>query len=268
MILAQVTDTHIATPGRGPLGGLDTAGRLAACVSRVAALDPPADAVALTGDLVDEGTDDEYAHLRALIAPLPMPVYLIPGNHDARAPMRRVFADHAYLPKDGPFLHYVVEDWPLRLVALDTLVPGAPGGALCEARLAWLEACLGEAPERPTAILMHHPPIETGIVHMDRMNCAGAEALGAVVARNPQVERILCGHVHRPIQVRWNGTVVSIAPSPAFQVALDLDPGAPACWTEEPPAFQVHVWRPGLGLVSHLAYVGDFGPPRRFPHAL
>jgi 3',5'-cyclic AMP phosphodiesterase CpdA len=267
MIFAQITDTHIGAPGGGPLGGMDTARGLAECVASVIAMRPVAEAVVVTGDLVATGADAEYEHLRELLSPLAMPVYLIPGNHDAREPMRRVFAHHGYLPLEGRFLHYVIEDHALRLVALDTVVPGEPGGALCPERLEWLAARLREAPHRPTVILMHHPPIETGIVHMDGMNCAGAEPLGAIIARHPQVERILCGHVHRPIQVRWNGTIVSIGPSPAFQVALDLDPGAPACWIEEPPAYQVHLWRPGLGLVSHLAYVADFGPPRPFPHA-
>ena len=139
-----------------------------------------------TGDLVDAGTEAEYAYLRALLAPLDMPVYVIPGNHDARDALRSAFADDGYLPAKGPFLQYAIEDFPVRILALDTLVPGAPGGRLCAERLAWLEARLAEAPQRPTVILMHHPPFETGILHMDAMNCAGGEALGQVIARHPQ----------------------------------------------------------------------------------
>lgn len=267
MIIAQVTDTHVTAPGAGLLNSMDTGRCLAACVARINRLEPAPDIVVLTGDLVDAGSEPEYEHLRALLAPLAMPVYLIPGNHDTREGLRRVFRHHAYLPQ-GRFLDYVVEGYPVLLIALDTVIPGEPGGRVEPEQLDWLAARLDEAPAKPTIILMHHPPFETGIVHMDEMNCADADGLGALVARHPQVERILCGHVHRPIQVRWNGTIVSIAPSTAFQVALDLDPEGPASWVPEPPAFQLHLWRPGAGLVSHTVYVGDFGTPQRFPHAM
>ena len=273
MLIAQISDSHVTAPGEvwgpgGNAGMVDTLAHLAACVAALRALRPAPDIVVATGDLVSAGGAAEYEAVRDVLAPLAMPVYLIPGNHDDRALMRRVFADHDYLPRGGGFLHYAVEDYPVRLIALDTLIPGEPGGRLCSERLAWLAERLREAPDRPTVIVMHHPPFETGIVHMDGMNCEGGEALGALVACHPQVERVLCGHVHRPVQMRWNGTIVSIAPSIAFQVALDLDPEAPACWIKEPPAFQLHLWRDGLGLVSHTAYVGDFGGPMAFPHAM
>ncbi len=267
MIIAQVTDPHVTPRGAGLLNNMDTGHCLAECVARINRLEPAPDIVVLTGDLVDAGTEPEYEHLRDLLEPLAMPVYVIPGNHDEREALRRIFSHHDYLPRDGRFLNYVVEGYPVRLIALDTVIPGEPGGRIDDEQLDWLAARLDEARETPTVILMHHPPFETGIVHMDEMNCAGADGLGALIARHPQVERILCGHVHRPIQVRWNGTIVSIAPSTAFQVALDLGPEGPARWLPEPPAFQLHLWRPGTGLVSHMVYVGDFGTPKPFPHA-
>ena len=95
---------------------------------------------------------------------------------------------------------------------------------------------------------------------MDAIACRGAEALAAVIARHGQVERVLCGHVHRPVTLRWAGTVASIAPSVAHQVALDLRPGAPSAFVMEPPALQLHLWLPGQGLVSHTRYLGDHGP--------
>ena len=75
-------------------------------VAHVNALDPRPDVVLATGDLVDGGKPEEYARLRRLLAPLAMPVYLIPGNHDARDALRAVFADHAYLPRSRlPAVH-------------------------------------------------------------------------------------------------------------------------------------------------------------------
>jgi Icc protein len=174
-----------------------------------------------------------------------------------------VFADQPYLPREG-FLHFVVEGWPVRLIGLDTLVPGSGSGLLCEERLGWLAARLDEARDRPTVIFMHHPPFATGIVHMDALGLAGAEGLAAIVARHPQVERVLCGHLHRPIQVRWAGTLASTAPSTAHQVVLDLAKDAAATFAMEPPACQLHVWRAGTGLISHTSYIGHFDGPYPF----
>jgi 3',5'-cyclic AMP phosphodiesterase CpdA len=111
---------------------------------------------------------------------------------------------------------------------------------------------------------MHHPPFATGIRHMDALGLAGADAMGAIVDHHPHVERVLCGHVHRAIQVRWHGTVASIAPSTAHQVDLDLRDGVPLTYSMEPPACQIHVWQPGTGLISHTSYTGRFAGPFRF----
>lgn len=263
MLIAQITDTHIRPKGVLAMGRVDTAGHLARAVAHINALRPAPDLVLMTGDLVDGGKPEEYAHLRALLAPFAMPVYVIPGNHDAREALRDGFADHRYLPRDG-FLQYVVEKGPLRLVALDTLTPGVPHGELCGRRLDWLEARLAES-DRPTILFMHHPPFECGIMAFDqtRLNL-GAERLAAIVQRHPNVERILCGHVHRPIQVRWAGTIAAVAPSTAHQATLDLSPDAPLMYSMEPPAVALHQWRPGTGLVTHLSYVGDYAGPYPF----
>jgi len=264
MLIAQITDTHIFEPGLRAFGRIDTGARLAACVARLNGLDPRPDVVVATGDLVDKGSEAEYRHLERILAPLKAPVFLIPGNHDAREPLRAVFAGEGYLHRNGDFLHYTVENFPVRIVAADTVIEGEPGGTLDRPRLAWLEARLAEDRTRPTILLMHHPPFATGIVHMDAMNCAGAADLAAVIARNPQVERILCGHVHRAIQARFAGTLAMIAPSTAFQVALDFDPEAPARWTDEPAGFVLHYWTKEGGLSSHVCTVADPGPKRPF----
>src|SRR5262249_46714211 len=146
-------------------------------------------------------------------------------------------------------------------------VPGEPAGALCAERLGWLAARLAEQPERPTLLFMHHPPIATGIEHMDAMGLAGAPALAELLRRHPPVERVACGHVHRSIPAPFAGTVASIAPSTAHQVALDLRPAAPACFTFEPPGFHLHLWQPGLGIVTHTAATDSWPGPYRFDDA-
>lgn len=263
MLLAQITDMHIVAPGRLLLGRVDTAAYLARTVDALNRLDPLPDLVVATGDLVEHGTPEEYEHLCHLLAPLRMPVFTIPGNHDARDAMRAAFAGDGYLPADG-FLHYVVEDFPLRLVAVDTLVPGKGGGAVCAERLAWIEAALAAAPDRPTAIIMHHPPFPTGIEYMDGHGLENADAFAAIVARHPQVERVLCGHLHRSIDRRFAGTVAGTAPSTAHQIRLDLRPAAPLNFMFEPAGYQLHLWNGGGGLVTHTAVLGEWPGPYPF----
>lgn len=115
-------------------------------------------------------------------------------------------------------------------------------------------------------IVMHHPPFHTGIGHMDAigLDSASTTALAALIATHSNVERILCGHLHRPIQTRFACTVVQTCPSPAHQVALDLTPNAPSAFVLEPPSFLLHHWQPGWGLVSHQALVERFAGPYPF----
>jgi 3',5'-cyclic AMP phosphodiesterase CpdA len=264
MLIAQLSDPHIVAAGRKILGRVDTPACLERAVAHVNGLIPRADLVLLTGDLVDDGTPESYANLRRILDRLQAPYAVLPGNHDDRENLRAAFPDLPDLPRDGGFLHYTIEDRPLRVVALDTIVPGEVGGALCRERLDWLEQRLGEAPDRPTLIAMHHPPFASGIEEMDAINCANSAALGALLERHAQVVRIVCGHIHRPITFGWAGTVVTTAPSTAHQVALDLRPGAPVTWVAEPPACQLHYWLPESGLVTHLSYIGDYGGPQAF----
>src|SRR5215475_15847366 len=101
MLIAQISDMHVKAPGELLFGRIDTPAFLARAVAHIEALDPRPDVVLATGDLVEAGKPEEYAHLKRLLAPLSMPVYLIAGNHDARDALRDVFVDHAYLPRTG-----------------------------------------------------------------------------------------------------------------------------------------------------------------------
>jgi len=259
MIIAQLSDPHIGVPGTLLYGRVDTADFLVRAVAEINRLEPLPDIVVLTGDLVAIGEPPEYDHLRQILAPLAMPLFVIPGNHDARGPLRDAFRRDGYLPPDG-FIQYVIEDYPLRLVALDTHIPDENGGTLCEERLAWLDRTLAAAPDRPTLLMMHHPPFPTGIEWMDQSMLDNPDAFAAVVARHPQVERILCGHLHRVIDRRFAGTIAGTAPSTAHQFRLSLTPGAPLRYMLEPPGYQLHLWRDGA-LVTHTALIGDWPGP-------
>jgi len=258
MLIAQITDTHITVPGRKADTLYRTAWHLERWVARLNALEPRPDVVLATGDLVNDGEAEECLRLAQLLRPLAMPVFLIPGNHDDRASLLAAFPGHDYLPRDGGFLHYVVDAYPLRLIGLDTLVPGKVGGEICEARATWLRDRLAEAPSRPTLIFMHHPPFRTGIAAMDALGLDGAGRFGAAVRPYTNIEAIVCGHLHRPIQRRFAGTIVSTAPATAHQIGLVLGDGARPVITLEPPACQLHLWLgENEGLVSHTIYLEE-----------
>lgn len=267
MIVAQITDLHVRPHGKIAYGRVDSNAMLAAAVTALETLPRKPDIVIASGDLTDCGLAEEYEVLRTLLAPLSMPVYLVPGNHDRRAELHAEFAADGYLNNDDGFLHYAVDTHPVRLIGLDTVVPGHGQGEMCPARLAWLAARLEEQPDRPTMIFMHHPPFRTGLVDMDSINCRNGVQMADLLRRYDNVERVVCGHHHRPITTRWAGTIGSVAPSTAHQVTLDLVPdGSPATFTMEPPGFHLHLWSAEAGLMTHGVVVGDFAGP--FPFVL
>jgi 3',5'-cyclic AMP phosphodiesterase CpdA len=190
-----------------------------------------------------------------------MPVFVIPGNHDDRERLRRAFADQQYLPRDGTFLHYTVEDRPLRLIGLDTVIPGEISGGMCPTRLAWLADRLAEQRERPTLIFMHHPPFPTGIRFMDTPPFAGADELKALIADHPQVRLVVCGHIHRSIHIGWAGTVAATAPSTVNQMPLALNPGERFRVTADPPAMSLYLWEGGQGVLGYTSLIEGGRPP-------
>ncbi|KVS39705.1 phosphodiesterase [Burkholderia ubonensis] len=265
MLLAQISDLHIKRPGQLAYQRVDTAAALARCIARLNALEPRPDAVLVTGDLVDFGRDDEYAQLRDLLAPLEIPYYLMVGNHDDRAALRRAFADRPEW-QDGEFVQYAFDVGAVRVLALDSQVPGTSAGDLCDARLAWLAAQLDAARDRPVIVALHHPPFASGIGHMDALRLAPAAAakLDALLRGYPNVERVLCGHVHRTMFARFGGTIASAVPAPAHQVAFDLRDHAPSAFRLEPPAFAVHRHTPDAGVITHHVYVDEGAGPYPF----
>ena len=263
MLLAQLSDLHVMPKGEYAYGRVDTAGMLREAIAHVNRLDPQPDAVLLTGDLADKGQREAYANLREILADLLTPYYVIPGNHDELAEFRRAFADQTYLPATGPFIQYTIETLPLRLVALDSVVPGRTRGSLCDERLEWLDRTLAGRPKDPTLVMLHHAPFVTGLQHMDEVGMDRSEALEAVIVRHPQVERVLCGHVHRSTQIRFGGTIASSCPSTAHQAALDLRANGADSFTLEPPGFQLHRWN-GRTLFTHTLNVGSFEGPFAF----
>lgn len=258
MLIAQVTDIHLGFEPDNP--GEFNRQRLDRIVDHFAQGVNRPELILATGDLVDRGDVDSYRRLKEAFEGAPCPVIYAMGNHDARDAFLEVFPD---TPSEGGFIQYVVELPGRRLIVVDTLEEGRHGGAFCPARAQWLTARLDEAPDTPTVIVMHHPPVEVGI---DWMNTHPDEPwvkrFADAIAGQVQVKALLCGHLHRAISSPWKGVTVSICSSSAPQVSLDLrpiDPDVPddrAMIIAEPPAYAMHRWTEA-GFVSLFGTVGD-----------
>ncbi len=249
-LLAQLSDPHIG----GDWGDGDPAAKLAAAVASVCALPQAPDAVLVSGDLVDHGTDAEYEHVRELLAPLRMPTYVLPGNHDERRTLRR----HFDLPGSGDEpIEYAVDLGPLRLVVLDTTRPGEAAGALDATRLGWLDAELSAAPEALTLIAMHHPPFSTGSPAWDAVGLPDSDrrALGDVIACHPQVRRLVAGHVHSTTTGDVAGRPALTVPSTYVQLRLDYGSDEFEV-ASDPAGFAVHAVLEGQ-VTSQIRPIAD-----------
>lgn len=273
MLIAQLSDLHVRPDGLLSNRVSDTNGLTERALRVVAALDPAPDAVLITGDLTECGLIAEYAHFSALLdralagplgRPLACPVYAIPGNHDHRDNFRTALAHLPGVTSDPDYVQYVIEDMPARIVMLDTMVPGRNHGFLSDGQLGWLDRTLAAQPARPTLIGMHHPPLRVGSKGLDAIALSNADAFRALIARHPQVTRIVCGHHHRPIIGQCAQAVTSVAPSVAHQVELSFAPDHPGALIFEPPAFHLHLFDPDIGFVSHTIYTQTYPGPFPF----
>jgi 3',5'-cyclic-AMP phosphodiesterase len=251
MLIVQISDLHVAGADDPVRAFVDTNANLARAISYIEAMRPKPDLVVATGDLCDNGLAEEYLLLRELLEGFEIPVLLIPGNHDEIGALVEGLDNHTYLPRDGGPLQYVVEG-DVRVVAVDTTRPGHHDGMLDAERLQWLDTTLRAAPDAPTLVMMHHPPFDTGIWWMDSSHIREANDFEHVVRRHPQVRRVIAGHIHRAIQTAWGETIVSVSPSTAHQVGLELTPEAAPILNAEPPMFTLMRWD-GDACISYLS---------------
>lgn len=253
MLVAQITDIHLGYE-------LDHVAevnrkRLDLVVDLLSRLDPLPELLFATGDLVDRGDLASYQRLRTALEACPFPVWPCVGNHDDRANFAAVFP---HVPMVVGFVQYVVETDAVRFVVIDTLEEGRHGGAFCAVRARWLATTLAAEPDRPTVIVMHHPPFETGIGWMTtQADEPWVLRLREALAGQTQVVAILCGHIHRTIISAWAGVPLLVCPSTAPQVVLSLAPVDPE-WPDrrpmiiaDPPSYALHFWN-GEGLVTHI----------------
>ena len=259
MLIAQITDIHLGFDRDNPREF--NRQRLDRTLEALCALEPLPDLLIATGDIADDGDDRlSYARFREATDVLPFPVLHALGNHDSREPFLEIFPD---TPTADGFVQYAIDQFPVRILVLDTLEPGRHGGAFCETRAAWLRDRLDEMPDRPTAIVLHHPPIETGLSWMtENPDAAWVRRLAEAVSGRANIVAMIAGHLHRPIVTRWAGTILAVCPSTAPQVALDLaeiDPDKPddrPMIVADHPCYALHYWN-GRELISHFDTAED-----------
>ena len=254
MIIAQISDTHIA------LDTLDADRRIrdfALTVADINALDPAPDVIVHTGDIAHNGRQDEYAQAVATLANARAPVYVLTGNKDNRAKLCEAFSDRGYLMPDSDFVHYAIDDYPVRLIALDTLSSGSNKGGFCQQRVRHLIDMIDSETTKPIAVFTHHPPFEV-MVGPDSLHFETPEIMSRLrraLQHSGRVVAVFSGHVHRAAA----GYVESIPATVMPCIATTLRKGEYPPDMETRPVYQVHRFDPIWGFVTETRIVGT-GP--------
>ena len=225
-LIAQLSDPHLRMDDEASQPAL------ARAVEQVRVLRPAPVAVLVTGDIANSGSAEEHARARELLAPLDAPVYTAAGNHD------RLGARH----------EYAVEAAGVRIVVCDTSIDGRDDGSL---DVGWLEDQL--EPGVPTIVAMHHPPILMGLPWLDEIGLPAEqrEALEDLLARSPQVLRVVAGHVHRASANTLGGCGVVTCAATNIQAELDFSVPDMAL-ANEPPSILVHALLDSGDLITHV----------------
>ncbi|MGY9048739.1 3',5'-cyclic-nucleotide phosphodiesterase [Puniceibacterium antarcticum] len=256
---AILSDLHFVPEGE-TIYGFDPRACLRRALDFLSTL-PQVDFLVIAGDLTDRAEQQAYESLLRELACLDIPVILMLGNHDARAPFRAVFPE-APCDADGFVQGLHVFD-QASLITLDTLCEDEPGhfGRLCASRLSFLETALRQAPaDRPVLLFQHHPPMDLSIPPMDAIRLrddAGELAAFERAGRTP--DYLFMGHVHRPIAGLWHGIPFHIQRALMHQVHHEFDqPGRIMGSVEAPDLAYVSV-SSGNVLIHDCSFAYD-GP--------
>ena len=217
----QLSDLHLARPGK-LLAGVDPMRQMRDVLARIKQLDVTPAFIVVSGDLSDDGSAESYEVVNEVLKELGAgrtPVLLALGNHDDRATFHRVVLGEEHSGNEGPYYHSQLIDG-LRVIVLDSTIPGNVGGALGAEQLAWLEVQLGEPAPRGNLIVLHHPCRLAGPAHhYPAFIVREAADLEAIVARHrDRVVGVLAGHSHQANSAPFGGTIHVTAPAVLCQL--------------------------------------------------
>lgn len=219
-VVVHISDTHLLAQGEHLFGLIDAKLPLELLMERLVNSGIAIDALVFTGDLADRGEENAYRDLRALVEPwakkLAAKLIWVMGNHDDRQTYSRVLMDTA--PTEEP-QDAVYDIGGLRIIALDTSVPGYHHGELTPDQRDWLEAELAHPAPHGTLLALHHPPIPTPIELMGLIELEDQAALGTVIAGS-DVRGILAGHLHYSTFSTFAGVPVSVAAAACYNIDL------------------------------------------------
>ena len=271
MKIVQISDLHITAWDKKTCGYAPTAENLSLCVEHINQLSPPVDVVLVTGDITNEGNFEEAEQAANILSKLICPFYIVPGNHDSRKIIQSAFDEQACPASANSegFINYVIDDYAIRLIGLDSVQQGKSGGKVSKKRAKWLGECLTKDKDKPTIIFMHHPPVKCGVLETDVDGFKGAERLGNIIARHQNIERILCGHIHMQAHIRWKGTVITTAPSSTgMKIKLDLTQKKSSQFYLGAPSYLLHYWSPDKSLITHRINIDKLEGPYSFESKL
>jgi 3',5'-cyclic AMP phosphodiesterase CpdA len=250
MIIAQISDTHIA------LDTPDADQRIrdfALTVEDINTLDPAPDVIVHTGDIVHNGRQDEYAQAVATLAKARAPVYVLAGNKDNREKLREAFSTFGYFAPDSAFVDYAIDDYPVRLIALDTLSSGNKGD-FCRERVERLIQMIDAETTKPIAVFTHHPPFEVPVgpdpIHFETPHVMSR--LRRALQHSGRVIAVFSGHVHRAA----SGHVGSIPAMVTPCIATTLRKGEYPAQMKRRPVYQIHRYDPVWGFATETRIVG------------
>ena len=264
-VLAQFSDTHVCRSGELLNNGINSNRRLEKAIEYLLNHSIRPDAVIVTGDLVQEGFDEEYAQLKTFLDPVikRFPVYLCLGNHDSHASFYRHFSEYPGIAgsqglenwKKGRMtdlaVSYSVELFNSKLVVLDSLQNGSARGLLVGSQLKNISNLSKDIENQNNILAIHHPPISSGNATMDTICLENPETLEKLLNLFPTFSLILSGHIHRTIISRFAGCTVCICPSTAHLYPIDLTP-TNTLPTREQPGYFLHRYLENKGWISQL----------------
>jgi 3',5'-cyclic-AMP phosphodiesterase len=261
MIIAQISDTHLALD---PTDAERRRRDFESTIADINALDPPADVIVHSGDIVHNGRQDEYAEAVALLAKARAPVYVLPGNKDDRANLCTAFSARRCLAPSSEFIDYAIEDYPVRLIALDTLKPGRNRGEFRSEQARRLSELIDAEPDKPIAVFTHHPPFEV-TVGPDRLHFETMESMSRLrdaLQHSGRVVAIFSGHVHRGTAGQVGRVPASVVPC----IATTLRKGEYPPPMKTRPVYHLHRYDPAWGFATESRIVrtdSSAAPERR-----